>query len=321
MDKPIDNPAHHRHGGFLHEQALPRAAAAIAHWRERLTAFRIPLMIGAVLLFLGGAVLSFERLGISPTSLEPRALAALAFLVIPSLIYGGIGLTLLARSCGVSIPVGKATTLSAYAYLAELLPLPGGAIVRTGALMNAGGGLRRSSALVLLTAILWISLAMFGAGLTLFVTGLNFALPLLVTGTVIATAIYVWLWRTASPAIATQTLAHRALGIFLTALRLQFAFAVLHTTIGFLDAMPFTFAMLLGSASSIAPAGLGVSETLAALAATTSAYPPETAFLAVGIDRLLCLAGCAIVAFLSRIGQRGQRKGPPSVSSGDSMDI
>lgn len=308
MDKPIDNPAHHRHGSFLHEQALPRTAAAIAHWRERLTAFRIPLMIGAGLLFLGGAVLSFERLGISPTSLEPRALAALAFLVIPSLIYGGIGLTLLARSCGVSIPVGKATTLSAYAYLAELLPLPGGAIVRTGALMNAGGGLRRSSALVLLTAILWVSLAMVGAGLTLFSVSLPLALPLMLVGTTFVLAIYAWLWTTASAAIATQTLAHRIMGILLVALRLQFAFASLHTPIHFLDAMPFTLAILLGSASSIAPAGLGVSESLAALAATTSAYPPETAFLAVGIDRLFNLVGCVCLALYSQISRRSHGK-------------
>ncbi|HET6525007.1 hypothetical protein [Sphingopyxis sp.] len=143
---------------------------------------------------------------------------------------------------------------------------------------------------------------MFAAGLTLLPVSARFAMPLLSIGGLVGGAIFLWLWSIAGAAIALQTLAHRIAGILLTALRLTFAFAALHMPIGVLQAFPFVLAILLGSASSVAPAGLGISESLAALAATASDYPAGIAFLAVGIDRLFCIGGCAVLALGTEIG-------------------
>lgn len=273
--------------------------AVLARSRRR---WRIPLLLVAGGLFFAGAYWAFSTLPISPTQLRVTPLLILAGLILPSLVYGGIGLWLLARSAGLSMPVGRATVISAYAYLAEMLPLPGGAVVRAAALIQAGSAPRRSSALVIFTAILWISLAMFAAGLTLLPVSARFAMPLLSIGGLVGGAIFLWLWSIAGAAIALQTLAHRIAGILLTALRLTFAFAALHMPIGVLQAFPFVLAILLGSASSVAPAGLGISESLAALAATASDYPAGIAFLAVGIDRLFCIGGCAVLALGTEIG-------------------
>jgi hypothetical protein len=197
------------------------------------------------------------------------------------------------------MPLGKATSISAYAYLAEVLPLPGGAIVRFGALMDAGGNVRNSASLVLLTAVLWIALAFVGAGIAMWSQSRHLAWPLLIIGTICAAGTGGWLWRFAGPLITTQTILHRLIGIALIGLRLKFAFAALGTTIAFSETFPFVLTMLLGSASLVAPSGLGVSEALAALIATTVSYSPNVAFLATGIDRFFCLTGCAILAVIT----------------------
>ena len=264
--------------------------------QERRNAFRIPLLILGFAAFGIGCYISFQQLALSAADIQLIPLFSLVILAAPSLAYGGIGLSLLARSAGASLSLGHATAVGAYAYLAELLPIPGGAIVRAGALVGAGCTVRRSTVFVLFTAILWIALAMIGAGLTLLSSSVHLAWPVLIAGTIFSLIITTWLWRASGAAIAMKTLAHRIFGIVLMCLRIQFAFATLGTSVGLLDAMPFVLALLLGSSASIAPAGLGISESLAALAATASPYPPEVAFLAVGLDRIVSLATCAIFA-------------------------
>ena len=280
---------------------MERLAALIRHLQERRRKYRTPILAATFVLFLTGAVVSYRHLGIDPRDLRLAPLALLVALIVPSLFYGGVGLVLLARSSGLRLRLPEATITSAYAYLAELLPIPGGAIVRATALVRVGGNVRDSSLLVILTAILWISLAMIGAGLTLLSHGSLVALPMASIGAALTLAITTWLWRKAGATIAGLTLAHRVAGIALNALRLHFAFAVFGLSIEISETLPFVLALLLGSASSIAPAGLGVSESLAALAAASSHYAPGTAFLAVGLDRVLCLAGCAIVALLGQV--------------------
>ena len=254
----------------------------------------------ALLVFCGGGYWSIRALGISVGELRYAQLVALACLVVLSLLYGGMGLVLLARSAGLSIPLGRSTVISAYAYLAEMLPLPGGAVVRAGALVSAGGTIAKSSALVVLTAVLWIALASIGAGAVLAMHAHRLGWVLLVAGMLGAAGVVGWLWLVAGIAIAVQTLVHRCAGIALTGLRLQFAFAALGASIEFSETFPYVFAVLLGSASMIAPAGLGVSEATAALLATLSEHAPGVAFLATGIDRLFCVAGCAIAVLVAQ---------------------
>ena len=263
----------------------------------------MPLLMLGFGAFAIGCFVSLRRLDVSLVELRSGALAVTALLVVPSLIYGGIGLSLLARSAGTSMPLGRATLVSTYANLAELLPVPGGAIVRTGALVRAGGTVPKSTAVVLATAVLSVSLAMLGAGLTLLPSSVYLAWPVIAAGMAVSLAIGIWLWRSSDGVVALQTSVHRIAGILLTAVRLHFAFAAFGTSIGLLNAMPFVLALLLGSASSIAPAGLGLSEALAALAATTVSCSPEVAFLAVGLDRLLCLVGYALFAIGAQLVQ------------------
>lgn len=280
-----------------------RAAALRTHAQGVLRAWRLPLTLLAAALFTGGSWWSFAALGIGPADLAPGPLLAVALLTIPASLYSGLSLSLLARSLGVAIPVGRATLIGAHATLAEMLPLPGGALVRAGALMRAGGSMRDSALIVLAAGFLWIGLGMIGAGAALHADSPRLAVPLLAGGIAVAAPMFGWIWKIAGPGIAVQTALLRVAGIALLALRLTFAFAAVHVPIGLAEAMPFALATIAGSASSIAPAGLGVSESLAALAATATAHAPGSAFLAVGLDRvagLIAGAALALPALLRR---------------------
>lgn len=277
--------------------ALASRLAAMARLpRQTVARWRGPLFGASLVLFGGGAWYAVQLLGLKGSDLAPLPLTVLLALAPLSLLYAGLGMLLLARSAGVAMPLGRATALSAWATLAEALPLPGGAMVRAGALMAAGTGLAQSSALVLANALLWISLAALGCGLVLTSHGLPGALLLALGGGAGSIITLGWLWQSAGTGLALQTLAHRLSGMALIAVRLQLAFLALGVIVPLADTLPFALANIAGSAASIAPAGLGISETLAAAAAGTVKVAPAAAFLAVGLDRLICLGASGLLA-------------------------
>jgi len=267
--------------------------------RGALQRWRLPLTIAAAALFAGGAWLSFRGLGLGLSDLNLRP-ALVQFALAPlSVLYAGIGMVLLARSADVTMGLGKATSLASWATVAEVLPLPGGAMVRAAALMAAGTALGRSSVLVLVNAVLWISLAALGCGAVLLGHGLHAAGALALAGAAGSAITITWLMRCAGPAVAMQTVAHRLAGMTLIAVRLHFAFAVLGVAVPLADTLPFALSNIAGSAASIAPAGLGIGEALAAAAAGTVNVAPGAAFLAVGLDRLVCLAASGLYALFA----------------------
>lgn len=273
-----------------------RFVATFARARQWAARWRTPLLIASLALFATGAWLSVRHLGIEASALRPGPLVIQAALAPLSVLYAGIGMYLLARSAGVAMPLGRATGLSSWATLAEALPVPGGAMVRAGALIAAGTALGQSSALVLANAILWISLAALGCGASLIAHAVpGAALIALVGGTGVAASL-TWLQQRAGLRLMLETGVHRLIGLGLVAVRLHFAFLTLGVVVPLADTLPFALANIAGSAASIAPAGLGISETLAAAAAGTVNVAPGAAFLAVGLDRLICMAVSALTA-------------------------
>ena len=267
-------------------------------WRNWSRRFQKPLLALALTLFVAGSIWSIRSLQLPLQQLNGTALAMLLGLSPLTMVYSGVGLQLMARAAGTRIAMVPSITTSALANLAEALPLPGGAIVRTGALMKAGAGLGEGAGLVLLTAVLWIMLGALGAGLAILGTAQTAGWVLValgLIGTLVSTG---WLWRQAGALLTLLILLHRLSGIALIALRLYLAFLVLGLTVPFMQSLPLVLALIAGSAAAIAPAGLGISEALAALAATAVAGPPAAAFLAVGLDRVMNMLASGAVALV-----------------------
>ena len=254
-------------------------------------------------------MLSIERLALKPSDLVLAPLMLLALGVVPTAIaYSSINMMLMGKAVGAPIGFVEGLRVSVFAQVAELLPIPGGAIVRTAALMNRGAGTLGSTAVVLAFALLWVSVAAVGGGLALLGTGIA-GQALLVAGLAGSAGICAWLtnrfgWRIALPALVL-----RILGIALVSARTVLAFATIGLVLGWSDSLAFAFGVILGSAASIVPAGLGIGEGISALLAAPLAIAPEAAFLAVGLARLVGFAGnmIGVVIFAWLIDEQGGR--------------
>lgn len=249
------------------------------------------MLVIALAIFLSGTALSIDRLALNASDLVMAPLVMLAFGIVPvAIAYSSINMMLMGKAVGAPIGFVEGLRISVFAQVAELLPIPGGAIVRTAALMNRGAGTLRSTGLVLAFALLWVSVAAVGGGVALLDTGIA-GQSLLMLGLAGAISICVWLINRYGWQIAFSALVLRIMGIALVSVRTVLAFAAIGMALGWSDSLAFAFGIILGSAASIVPAGLGIGEGISALLAVPLAVAPEAAFLAVGLARLVGFTG------------------------------
>lgn len=245
------------------------------------TRWRTPILVLALAGFAIGVVLSFRATGLSLGDLDTGALLLLFLVLAPLNVgYTAVNLMEMARATKVRIGFWEAVKVSAWAMLTELLPIPGAAVVRAGALHQRGASATRSAEVVLGFALLWIAISASAASVAV-PGGIGFA----ILGAAAVIGITAWLgtrfgWRTALVACGL-----RLVGLVLFALRLFVCFAAINATIEPTQSLIFAFATVLGSASAIVPAGLGVSEGLSALFASQIGVAAGTAFLAAALAR------------------------------------
>ncbi|MBH5323025.1 hypothetical protein [Aurantiacibacter sediminis] len=250
-------------------------------------------------LFSGGIIYFAQRLDVSLADLNPLAISSLFALAVLSMIYSAISMKVLAKGASVELSLLDGIRINAVAQMAELLPIPGGAIVRTGALMQRGTGLRQSGELVIASSLLWVTLAGTAGALALTTYHAEAwiaALALAGASLVLAG----WLALHGGVGFALWCVALRIFGVSLTALRLLVAFWAIGMVVPPMTGFVFSFATIAGTASAVVPTGIGVGESLAALLALPIQIAPGAAFLATGLNRLvgLILNGACALAFV-----------------------
>jgi hypothetical protein len=267
--------------------ALNRLFALIQATRRAFSAYRAPIFAVCAVLFLAGFWVSVSRLEIGLSDLAFGYIALSALIVIPiSMIYGALNFMVMARGAGITIGFAKSFKISCVAAFAEFLPIPGGALVRGGAMMREGSGAVDAGLHVTVNALLWIACSAVAAALVLGLTH-PVAIGIGVAGVFGVLTCTFWLVVKAGWVIAGAALAMRLIGLLIAGARILTAFLAISVAVGFFEIYPFVFAAILGSAASLAPGGLGISEVVAASIATLSTVPPEAAFIAVGLNRII----------------------------------
>lgn len=268
---------------------------------------RIPILVFAILVFFGGIAYSVQALSLKLSDLSWPPLLGLALVIVPiTIAYSAINMILMGKAVGSAIGFVEGVRISVFAQVAELLPIPGGAIVRTAGLVRKGAGTLQSTGIVLAFALLWISCAAIGGGLALIDYGFA-GLGLIGIGVVGTISITGWLAVKFGAFIAISALALRFFGIALVCARTLLAFAAIQIALEWTDALGFGFGVILGSAASIMPAGLGIGEGISALLAVPLEIAPAAAFLATGLARLVGFIGNMLCALLYLA--RGSRNG------------
>jgi hypothetical protein len=162
-------------------------------------------------------------------------------------------------------------------------------MVRGAALMRAGAGVRESTWIVTLTAVLTLSMATALGSAPLLAVGSELGYLFLVAGCGGTLASVIWIARRARTSLALAMVALRLVILVLGVVRVSAAFAAIGFAIRPIEAALFVISSALGSAVSIVPAGLGISEAIAAAMALLIELPPAAAFVAVALNRILGL--------------------------------
>jgi hypothetical protein len=259
-------------------------------------ALKLPATILGVALLIGGTFWSLARLDIGWS--EVRLLPLVANLVLAQsalLAIAAITLRLSAKAVGTEIGFREALRFVAFATFAEILPLPGGALVRGAALMRSGASLGGATSIVTLTAILSLALLVAMSAAALIGLGTPEALPVLGLALVGLLASFAVIARRAGFALSLAILAIRLFTAAAGAVSIYLALVTLAQPAGILEAALLTVSATLGSAVMVIPAGIGISEGIAAGLATLTNVAPEAAFLAVAIHRALGLLASLMV--------------------------
>lgn len=267
-------------------------------WKRRAKAAlrrRRPILYAAaVCLFVAGCAWSINSLDLQWSDVEWNVLAIALFLVAPALLLNALELQLCAQAAGCTMPLSYALSSTSFGTIANLLPVPASALIRGGALVHHGASVSKSALMIFLVGMLWFAVA---ACLSLWALGnIPGHMSLAMLAGLCAAAVVIALTRTAGTGVMLQLVGVRILILGLAIARLTLCFRAIGGQETLSDAAVYTVAPVIGSGLGIAPAGIGISETIGASLALISKASAAQAFMALGLSRLLALILAGAIA-------------------------
>jgi hypothetical protein len=225
---------------------------------------------------------------------------AVSFAVIPCvMVLNAVEYLVAARLVSHRVPFREAMRVSVLGSAANLLPIPGAALVRTGALRRRGAAVGASAMATGAIGAAWLGLAALLAGLLLLATGSEAvgggfaAVGLAATGGMLfLTRRAGGAWRDGALIIGLE-----AAFVCVSALRTWATLQALGGG-GPAQAAALTVAAPLAAAAGVMPGGLGLRELIAATLSPLVGLAPATGAVAAGFDRLLGLAALGLAAWL-----------------------
>ncbi len=263
--------------------------------------WKTPLRILGLAILLGGTAWAWRNLELDWRALAFAPLLINLCVVAPLiLLVAAVTLRLSARVLGLEIAFPTSVATVAHANVAELLPIPGGAIVRGAALVQAGAGMKDSARIVMITAVLTLAITLGFSALAFVALGHPVGW-ILAAGAFAAAGASAWmLFGQAGARLTLALIGVRLLTLALSIWALWLSFRALGHGAGVLEAAMLSVSAVLGSAASIVPAGLGINEAIAAGLATLIETSAAAAFLAVALNRVTGLAaGAALTAIMA----------------------
>ena len=269
--------------------------------RDRATSSRWPIPVIAVLV-LAGIVWSWQRLDLSFDTLRFGPLLGSLLLAIPAALLSALEYSLAQRIVGSRATLSQSVNVSLFGSLANLLPLPGGAMVRVEAMTSTGS---RLSAAVRTTAgvgIIWVALAMIASGSAITVLDRPvIGLVLVAAGLVAMVAGIIAIGprdrRTKWLTVAVIALELTVIGV--ATCRILLVLHAIGEDATWTQALGLVSAGAVAVAAGIVPAGLGIRELLAGLLAPLVGLTAAAGFITAGINQILTLVGQSLLALVT----------------------
>jgi len=258
----------------------------------------------SILLFAVTIGVAIHYTPVDLLTLAPGPLLAVFVLLIPStLLINSLRVHVSAKALGTCRGMGASVRAALLSSAANLLPLPGGAVVRVSHIA-AGDANKLVSAGSVTIASIALSLAIGIAGLSvsigfrpnagrLGIAGLSIAACL-------AAATLLWLVRRIRPLHAWQLASIELAAIAAESARLWTCLAALHSAVSPENAIALSLNTVIGSLFGLAPGGLGVRELVGASIAATVRISAATVVIAIALNRLLGMTFMALALLALR---------------------
>lgn len=300
-------------------ERLSRQRSVFESPRVRRTA-----MLLAALVFLAGLAWALAAHPDLVTSLDARYWLLVLACVPLTITANSAQFWITARFVDSEVRFPRAVLVTIIGTAANMLPLPGASIVRIAALKNESNTYRQTTLVTVLIAGCWLGLTLLVAGAALAGLGVAAAGGLCAAAGLAALAVFGRLLmraRSATTAGFCALLSVQLATVAIGALRLWLCFQAIGEPVAFLKAAILTLATVIAAFIGIAPAGLGITESLAAGIGAAIGVPASFAFVAAALNRisgLLIVGPLAILMNVLELG--GTRNARPGQAEQQRMD-
>ncbi len=273
----------------------------VTDWLERLSSharrYRFIYGVVALMLFVIGLWISLRSLKFELTELNLLPLVANLLIGAPiAICFNAMGLQVAGRITGISIGFFHAFHVTILAMVTNILPVPAGTILHSSALSARGVGLAQAGGVILLGNLATLGLIATLVGVALLDSMPALAIILLIAGLPVFVGSVLVVKYTAGRALASAFVFLRLGRALILVLRVQLCFLGIGVSVTLAEAVSISGAVILGTTAAVFPAGLGISEALAATIAAALSLAPAAAFMATALNRVttLVVAGMLI---------------------------
>ncbi len=222
------------------------------------------------------------------------------FVAVPlSIVLSALEMMLTGRLLAQDFSFNQAIKISILGGAANMLPLPGGTVVRIAALREKGTAVANGLRATIVVGIIWLGVAFSFSGIWLLGFSALAGLVMLVSGAAALAFGFLYGLKTYSnPGVLSQITAVKLTASVLEAIQIMLCLQALGISAGFAVAATLSASGVAGSAVSIVPAGLGVREVVSATLASIIGLSAAYGFLAASLNRV---AGLVVLCALALI--------------------
>lgn len=282
--------------------------ATARRWSSRPAVGRVLVALAVAALVVGavGAVRSLP----DDAAVEWPLVALVALVGTPATVaLSSFGYRLTAAAAGVEESLGDAARISIYGTAANLLPVPGGSIVRIEALRRGGVSVRTATGVTIAVGFVWLGVSLLMAGAIGLLATPGLAVLFLVGGAVPMVAAWRILDRAGAPwSVALALVAVHAGVAVVQAGRFWVTITAIGASPSISQAFALGVSVSVAAAAGFLPGGLGIREAVATVLGPLIGLTAAETFLATLLDRIAGLASIAVVAVVVLAATRGNAR-------------
>ena len=275
------------------------------------------VLVAALVLFLGSGIFAFKEL--PSIDSPPRwwmlvlagAVGVPAIAVLNSLEYRMMG-----KLVGHRVGCWDAMRVTIVASAANLLPIPGAAVVRMEGLRRGGARVSHAFNATVVIGLAWLGTTAVIAGGVQVIARPWFALAFVASGIALLAGAWGLTVRARGMVYATQTLGRLVVVetgfVLVHGSKLFLTAHALHLRCSPAQAISLTAAAVVASAAGLLPGGLGLREALAAALAPAIGMPAAVGLVITAVDRVVSLIALTILAVIVLTFERRHRARHPA---------